>query len=222
MDPKKKNQIKIVIVGAGGFGKEVLLTLNDCNKHRKKFDVLGFIDENKSLYGKKINKKPVLGGLDWFANKKPKDVSCIIAVGDSKIRQKVVKKLEKFKIKFQTIIHPSVICSKFVNIGEGTVIQAGSIINPDTKIGKHVQINMDCSVAHDCTLKDFVTLAPGVHVNGENVIGEGTFLGTGAVTRDKIKIGKWSIIGAGTVIIKDAKQFSLYIGVPGKKRKNCN
>ena len=218
MIQKKTEPIKIVVIGAGGFGREVIWTLNDCNKNSKKYEILGYIDNNSSLHGKKIDNYPVLGGLDWFLEEN-KDVYCIIAIGDSKTRYDIFRKLESKKIKFATIIHPSVISSKFVEIGEGTIIQAGSIITPDTKIGNHVHINMDCSIAHDCDVKDFVTISPGVHINGNNVIGKGSFFGTGAVTIEKITVGEWSVVGAGTVLVKNVPEFSLYVGVPGKLKK---
>jgi len=219
MDPKKKNQIKIVIVGAGGFGKEVLSTLHDCNKKKKRYNMIGFIDDNKSLEGKLIDDVPILGGISWLSKKAARDVRAVVTIGDGKIRQRVVKKLKENHVNFITIIHPSVALSKFVEIGEGTIIQAGSIVMPDTKIGNHVHINMDCSVAHDCTLEDFVTLTPGVHINGNNIIKTGAYLGTGTTTKDMLTIGRWSIIGAGTVLIKNVQEYSMYVGVPGRLKK---
>jgi len=216
------NKIKVIdiaIVGAGGFGREVLLTLLDCNKQLKMYNILGFVDDDKSLEGKSINKIPVLGGLNWLISNNSKNLKCVIAIGDGKLRKEISQKLEKKGIEFATIMHPSVVCSEFVEIGKGTIIQAGSIITPDTKIGDHVHINMDCSIAHDCVLEDFVTVTPGVHINGFVTIGTGVYIGTGAVTKDRIKIGKWSVIGAGTVIIRDVSEFSMYVGVPGKLKK---
>jgi len=215
-----KNQpLKIVIVGAGGFGREVLSTLYDCNKQNKKYNITGFVDEKKSLEGQMINGITVLGGLDWFVTKIGLTVNCVVAIGDSIVRQKVVKKLEKLNVKFTTIIHPSVTLSKFVELGEGTIIQAGSIIMPNTKLGKHVIINMDCSIAHDCNLNDYVTLSPGAHINGDNILERGVYVGAGTVTKDELRIRKWSIIGAGTVLIKNVPEYALYVGVPGKLKK---
>ena len=215
----KINIIGIVIVGAGGFGREVLLTLLDCNRQLKMYNVLGFVDDDKSLLGKSVNNIPVLGGLDWLFSNNSKNFKCIIAIGDGKLRKKIAQQLERENIEFATIMHPSVVCSDFVEIGKGTIIQAGSIITPDTKIGEHVHINMDCSVAHDCVLEDFTTLSPGVHINGFTTIGSCVFIGTGAVAKDRVKIGRGSIIGAGTVLIDDVPEFSLYVGIPGKLKK---
>lgn len=215
----KKRIIKIVIVGASGFGREVLWTLQDCNKKSKKFNVLGFIDDDKSLCGKLISEFPVLGGLNWFSTKAAKNVQCVIAISDPKIREKIVKKLEKLPVSFSIIIHPSVICSKSVSIGKGTIIQAGSILTTDVLVGNHVHINMDSIIAHDSSLGDFVTISPGVHVNGNTKIGSNTFVGTGAIMKEKIEIGNNSIIAAGTVLIDDVPDYTMYAGVPGKPKK---
>lgn len=215
-----KNQpLKIVIVGAGGFGKEVLSTLWECNKQNKKYNVAGFVDNDKSLKGQMINDIPVLGNFNWFSTKDAQSVKSVVAIGDSIVRQKVVKKLEKLNVKFTIIIHPSVTLSKFVELGEGTIIQAGSVIMPDIKIGKHVLINVNCVVGHDSILKDFVTLSPGSLINGNNVIDVGAYLSSGTITKDELRIGKWSIIGAGTVLIKNVPEYALIVGVPGKLKK---
>ena len=214
--------IKIVIVGTGGFGREVLCTLQDCNKKSKKYKVLGFVDDDKSKWNTMIHNFPVVGGVDWFSKKKAFRVSCVVAVGDSKIRQKIVRKLEKMNVKFETIIHPSVICSKNVSIGEGTVIQAGNIITVDIEIGNYVHMNIDCTIGHDSKIKDFVTINPGTHISGNNLIQTGAYIGTGAISIQGIRIGKWSTIGAGTVLIDDVPDHSLYVGVPGKFKKKLN
>jgi sugar O-acyltransferase (sialic acid O-acetyltransferase NeuD family) len=160
--------------------------------------------------------------LEWFSTKDAINVNCPIAIGDSKLRYKIVQKIKKYNVKFPIIIHPSVIHSKFVEFGEGTIIQAGCIITVDAKIGNHVHINLDCTVGHDCIIKDFVTLTPGVHISGRNIVHSGVYFGTGAVTLDRIEIGRWSIIGAGAVLIENVQEFSLYVGVPAKLKKKLD
>lgn len=222
MNREKNELIKIVIVGAGSFGKEVLWTLNDCNEKTKKYEILGFIDDNTSMHGKFVDEIPVIGGFDWFSTESATDVKCVVAIGDPKIRQKIANILEMKKVVFTSVIHPSVIYSKFVNVGTDVIIQAGSIITTDVTIGNHTHINLDCTIGHDCIIGDFVTLSPGVHVSGKNIIEAGTFIGTGAVTNEKLRIGKGSVIGAGTVLIENVPEFSLYVGVPGKMKKKIN
>jgi sugar O-acyltransferase (sialic acid O-acetyltransferase NeuD family) len=215
----KKELTKIVIVGAGGFGKEVLWTLHDCNKQLKRYDVLGFIDDNKKLHNKLIHKKRVLGGHEWFSEKAARNVKCVIAIGGGKIRKKMAEDLERRGVEFETVIHPSVIMSESVKIGKGTIIQAGSVITVDVTIGNHCRIDTNCTIAHDSKIDSYVDLSPGVHINGKNSIHTGTFVGSGTITREKISVGEWSIIGAGTVLINDVPEKSLFVGVPGKLKK---
>lgn len=215
-----KNLKDLVIIGAGGFGREVLWTAQSCNKTSKKYNIIGFIDDDKILTNNVTHGIKVLGGTEWFSTQKTRNLHCVIAIGDSKIRQAIVEKIEKTNVKFTTLIHPSVIHSDSVEIGEGTIVQAGSVLTVDTKIGNHCKIDTNCTIAHDCILEDYVTLNPGVHINGNNRVETGAYLGSGVVTKEKIRIGKWCIIGAGTVLIKDTKDFSVYVGVPGKIKRN--
>ena len=213
-----KPKIDLVIIGTGGFSREVLWTIQDYNEIHNEFSVLGFLDDNESLLGQTIDGIKVLGNTDWIFSKKNK-IKCVIGIADSQTRKKIVHKFEKEKISFQTIIHPSVIFSKSNKIGNGTIIQAGSIITINTVIGDHVHINIDTTIGHNSIIQDFVTISPGVHVNGNTIIEEGTFIGTGAVMQQNLKIGKWAKIGAGTVLLTNVEDYSFYAGIPGKLKK---
>ena len=167
-----KKPIKIVIVGAGGFGKEVLSTILACNRIQKQFDVLGFIDDDENLKGSSINDFPILGNIDWLLSSDLFPLGCVIAIGEPKIRKKIQARLETRDLRFPKIIHPSVIISEFTSIEDGTVIQAGSIISPNIKIGKYVFVNVNSTIGHDCILEDFVTVGPGCMISGENITDE--------------------------------------------------
>jgi|TARA_B110000467_G_C18223073_1_gene424182 sugar O-acyltransferase (sialic acid O-acetyltransferase NeuD family) len=214
---------KIIIIGTGGFGREVLWTIKDCNKQSKKYEILGFIDDNRTLVNTKIENLPVLGTTDWILSNSKIDISYVIGIGDCKSRENIINKLKNKNIRFETIIHPSVIKSESVKIGEGSIIQAGCILTINVVIGKHVHVNIKSTIGHDCVIKDFVTINPGVHVNGGISIGKGSFIGSGVIMKDEIKIGNESVIGAGTVLIKDVPESSLVVGNPGKiKKKDKN
>ena len=219
MNSKSTKKIKIVIYGTGGCGIDFLWTIKDCNKKSKQFEVIGFLNDDKKMKGKTVSGYPVLGGMNWFSTKEAKNVQCVVAIADPRNRKKIVEKLEKKGIKFPTIIHPSVIFSKFKEIGEGVVIQAGCILGPETSLANHVQINMDCTIGHGSRLENYVTLATGVHVNGDNCLGEGAFVGTGVVTKEKITIGKWAIVAGGSCAIRNLKEYRMYAGVPAKMKK---
>ena len=95
------------------------------------------------------------------------------------------------------------------------MITAGSILTNQIRIGNHVHINLDCTIGHDAILQDFTTLAPGVHVSGNVAFGHGCYVGTGANILEKLHIGEWSIIGAGSTITKDVPANTTVVGLPG-------
>lgn len=203
---------KVVILGAGGFAREVLDIIRACNKVDFQYDFLGFIDENPTTHGKVLNDFPVLGGLDWLA--RYGDVRAICGIGNPAIKKKVVAKASALGIGFCSLIHPSAILTPFVSIGKGVVITAGTIMTNQITIGDHVIINLDVTVGHDCAIGNFSTVAPGVHISGNVQIGEGCDIGTGAAIIQGITIGEWTIVGAGAVVTKDLPANVTAVGVP--------
>jgi sugar O-acyltransferase (sialic acid O-acetyltransferase NeuD family) len=205
---------KVAIIGAGGFGREVL-DIFEAEKEST-FEVLGFIVEPQfGSAGTIINDKPILGGFDWL-ERHASDVYVICGVGPSHHRKRLIELAQGVGARFCTIIHPSAILTRWVTIGTGVVITAGCVLTNQIKIGNHVHINLDCTVGHDVVINDYVTLSPGVHVSGNVTLGEGCLVGTGANIIEKLWLGEWSIIGAGSTIVKDVPANSTVVGIPGK------
>jgi sugar O-acyltransferase (sialic acid O-acetyltransferase NeuD family) len=209
----------IVILGAGGFGREVLDIMIAQNKVSKRWKILGFVDENPKLKGKVLNGYRVLGSFDWFSEVDPKEINVVCAIGDNVSKKKVVEKAKGLGLRFANVVHPSVIMTEFVTLGEGVIICAGCILTNQITIGNHVIINLDVTIGHDSIIEDFCTLSPGVHISGRNKIGEGANVGTGAVTIQGIAIGRWSIIGAGAVVVQDIPDKVIAVGIPAKPIK---
>ncbi len=209
---------KLIIIGASGFGREVAWLVERINENNPTWDLVGFLDDDLSIQGKEINGYKVLGTVDTIPTYA--DAYFVCAIGSSKIRKSVVEKVYRAdsKIKFATLVDPSVECSKSVNIGEGSIICAHSIMTVDIEIGKHNVINLDCTIGHDSTLKDFVTLYPSVNVSGMCNIGQCTEIGTGAKIIQEKNICDECIVGAGAVVIKDIKQSGVYVGIPAELR----
>ena len=122
-------------------------------------------------------------------------------------------------MQFATIVDPSVILSKRVVIGEGTIICAGTIATVDISIGKHVIINLDCTLGHDDVIEDFVTIYPSVNVSGNVRVGECSEIGTGVQIIQGKKIKSNTIIGAGAVVIKNIDKPGTYVGVPAREKR---
>ncbi len=141
----------------------------------------------------------------------------IIAIGSCKIRKRVVSQLTVNR--YLTARHPTAIISPHATIAEGSVVMQGAIIQACTYIGKHCIINTGASIDHDCNLADFVHVAPHATVAGGVEIGEGSWIGAGAVIKQGVKIGSWCMIGAGAVVVKDVPDNITVVGVPAKDIK---
>ncbi len=207
---------KVVILGAGGFAREVLDIFMARNSISPEFEILGFIDENPDHWGIMLNGYPVLGGFEWFDTIDKAEIRVICGVGNPAVRRKLVRKAAARGLQFCNIIHPTAVLTPFVKLGEGVVVTAGCIFTNQIKVGNHVHINLDCTIGHDCVIEDFCTIAPGVHISGNVHIKAGCDIGTGAVIIQGVTIGEWSIVGAGAVVTRDIPANTTSVGVPAK------
>lgn len=204
----------IVIIGAGGVGRETSLIIQQINELEPTWNLIGFIDDNKDNWGKVINGYSVIGGIDSLEFLTP-DTYVLIAIANYEVKKKIVNKINN-KLKFATIIHPKVWVHDYMTIGEGTIIYEGAILTANIEIGNHVIISPKCGVGHDSIIKDYVSLLWNVNVSGNDIIEEGVMMGSGSTVIQGKKIGKGSNIGAGAVVIEDVDSFSTAIGVPAK------
>ena len=209
----------VVIVGAGGFGREVLEIFKAQNNISETWDILGFTDENKQLHGTTMNGYPVLGDLDWLREYNSDNLGCVIAITDCEARKQVAERLQEMGINFYNAIHPSVIMSEFVELGKDVIICAGSILTVNIKIGDHVIIYLNSSIAHDVVIGNYCTINPTAIINGNNHLGEGVYVGTGATFIQEVSVGDWSTIGAGAVVIDDIPGRVVAVGVPARVLK---
>lgn len=209
----------LIIVGAGGFGREVAWLVERINTVANTWNLLGFVDDNTELQGAILNNYPVMGNVDLLTNYPDSYVVC--AVGASKTREKIVHTIKEKNpnIRFATLIDPSVEMSQYVSIGEGTVICAHTIITVNISILEHVIINLDCTIGHDAVLEPFVTVYPSANISGMTRIGYGAELGTGMQIIQGKQIGTHSIIGAGAVVVKDIPANCTAVGSPAKPIK---
>ena len=207
---------KIAIYGAGGFGLEVAMLIEQINAVELKWDMVGFFDDGVPE-GRLINDYPVLGGIDSL-NSWPSDLSLVFALGWPYTKINVFQQITNPNIRFPVLVHPSVITgnAKYLDIGEGSIICAGSIITTNITIGRHVIINLACTIGHESTIGDFSSLMPTCNISGEVKIGQGTFWGTGAKIINQKIVGDHAIIGAGAVVTADIPDSVTAVGVPAK------
>lgn len=147
------------------------------------------------------------------------DERCIIAIGNNSIRKKIANNLN---LKFESKAHPKAIISKYSQIGEGTVVFGGAILNANSVIGKHCIVNTAAVIEHDCILADFVHLSPNASLAGNVIVGEGSHIGIGATVIQGVKIGKWVTVGAGAVVTKDIPDYAVAVGIPARVIKINN
>ncbi len=212
---------KVVVVGAGGFGREAIEIFKDINKIEKKWDILGFIDDDPAIHDKYINGFPIIGGLNWLIENS-KEIRCVITIGDPKTKKLIADKLENNGINFINAIHPSVIMSEYVELGKDVIICAGNILTVNIKVGSHVILNINSTVGHDTIIEDYCSIMPTVKINGNNHLYKGVYVGTGASFIHQVSVGMWTTIGAGAVVTKDIPPNVVAVGVPAKviRRKN--
>lgn len=209
----------LIIIGASGFGREVVWLVERINAVKMTWNIVGFIDDNAAIHGSFINGYQVLGGCEKVSEYP--DTYFVCAVGATKVRRAIITKLELNinDLHYATLIDPSAIISKRVNIGSGCIICAGSIITVDISIGDHVIINLDCTIGHDAVIHDFVTLYPSVNISGSTSISEYAELGTGVQIIQGKSIGSETIVGAGAVVVHDLPEKCTAVGSPAKPIK---
>lgn len=206
----------IVIIGAGGFGREVAWLIEEINKTTPEWNLLGFVDDNEKIQGTTINGYKVVGTVEWLKNQ---ELHVVSAIGDPLVKKTVLDKINDSRNHYPVLIHPSVMYSDSVYFGEGTIICAGSILTVNIEIGKHVIVNLDCTVGHDAVIGDYSTVLPSVNISGFADIGERVSVGTGTAIIQGVSIGEKSVIGAGSVVVKNIPSNCTAVGAPAKPIK---
>ena len=206
---------KYYIYGAGGFGRSALPILKETVKD---FNSIFFIDDYSNV--KYCNKIKVIRPKKLNLNLKNDKI--FIAISSIDIRRSIVRKNKLLlKRKHNLISQKSLIFDDF-QIGNGNIISPFCTIGSNVKIGNFVHVNLYSYIEHDCVVGNFVTLSPGVKCNGNVIIEDNVFIGSGAIigngTSEKpVTIGKGSVIGAGAVVLKNLPKNSKIIALPPKK-----
>jgi UDP-perosamine 4-acetyltransferase len=210
----------ILILGAGEQARVVLDILRE-----KGEEVFGLIDicNNPSLWGEEIKGYKILNGMSILPGILKRGIKrAIVAFGDNKKRIEVGKSAKDLGFRLINAISPFAFVSKEVRLGEGIVIGPKVVINTDVEIGDNAIINSGAIIEHDCIIEEGVHIAPGVSLAGGVRVRRCAFVGIGATVIDDLTIGENSIIGAGSVIIKNIPDNVTVVGVPGRIIKEHN
>lgn len=199
----------IAIVGAGGFAREVLWLLADIGVADR---VSGFYETDAHWHDREIAGLPVRPASEIDAG-----WNAVVAVGDPAGRIGILSALPA-GLGFPTFVHPAARIGPRVELGEGTIVCAGSILTCDIGIGRHVHLNIGTTVGHDCIFGDFVTTAPAVNVSGRCALGRAVYIGTNACLREGLHVPESSVIGMGAVLVGQPDGPGTYVGNPARKR----
>lgn len=197
----------LIIVGASGHGKVVA----DLAETLQQYKEIYFLDDD-------LQKKSCMGyqviGTSADIDSYVTMADFAVAIGNAKIREKILEGLLQSGANVPVLIHPNACVAKNVQIGVGTVVMAGSVIQADSHIGKGCIINTCSSVDHECVLEDYVHIAVGTHLAGAVQVGKSTWIGAGATVSNNIKICGDCMIGAGALVVRNVRESGTYIGVP--------
>ena len=195
----------VAVIGAGGHAAVVASTLLAAGH-----DVAGFFDDAPATWGTTILGLPVIGPIAELSSR---GISrAVLGIGNNETRMKLASRL---RLEWVTAIHPFSWVAPDVQLGPGTVICAGAVVQPGARIGSHVIVNTRSSVDHHCQVGDYSHLAVA-HLAGGASMGEGVFLALGSVVLPKVHVGDWAIVGAGAVATKDVAPRTTVVGVPAR------
>ena len=208
----------IAIYGAGGLGKEVLALINALPE----WNPIGFYDDQLSK-GSLVNELPVLGNIEKLIIDSKENINLVIAIGNPTIKKDLVNKLKGINgIHYPILIHPSAVLMDraATELGDGSIIGAGCIMTTDIFIGKHVLVNINSTIGHDCLVGDFTSIMPGVNLAGEVNVGSEVLIGSGANIMNGIHLGDQCKIGMGAVVLQNINAGVTAAGVPAKMIKS--
>ncbi len=194
------------LYGAGGHALVVADALRDL-----KVPVAGLIDDNPVRV--RDSTGSILPGFGINSQFRIPDSALIITIGNCRVRALLADRLDA---RYHTLIHPSAIVSRTVEIAEGSVVMHGAIVQVASRIGRHVIVNTGARVDHECTIHDFAHIAPSVNLCGDVTVGEGAIIGAGAIVLPGVRIGKWSVVGAGAVVLRDVPDYAVVVGNPAR------
>lgn len=199
---------QVIIIGASGHGKVIADIVTVAGDR-----VVGFLDDDteKTICGS----FPVLGMVEDAKNYT--NCSFVIAIGSNAIRKKIA---ESMVVKqWYTAIHPSAVISPSAVIGEGTVVMPNVVVNAEAIVGQHCILNTGSVIEHENRIGDYVHISPCVALAGNVLVGELTHIGIGACVKNNTVICNGCVIGAGAVMVRDANEPGVYVGVPGRRIK---
>lgn len=204
--------LKIIIVGAGGYAKEIAFLIS----RLPKYELIGFVDDKHSALPSHILGKPVLGPISNLVSY-DSEINVAIGIAAPRIKKEIyIKLLNNPYLSFPNLIDPSALIGLSIDLGVGNVLMANTTYTADITIGNFNMINIGSTIGHDAVIGDYNAIFPSVNVSGSVVIGNENEIGVGAKIIQDILIRDRNIIGAGAVVIRNIESQTKNVGVPAK------
>jgi sugar O-acyltransferase (sialic acid O-acetyltransferase NeuD family) len=219
----------LVIVGAGGFARETAQAVAAVNARGAAdgwgpvWRLLGFLDDDPLLTGRVLDGVTVLGGTDLLSAFA--DAWVVVCVGNPRnyfSRAAIVRRLGLPEERYAVVVHPSAQLSPSSSVGPGSVILAQCALTASVSVGAHVAVMPQTVLTHDTVVSDFATLASGVRLGGGAFAGTGAYLGAGALIRERVRIGAWSTVGMGSVVLRDVPGGQVWAGNPARHLRDVD
>ncbi|QOR66331.1 acetyltransferase [Cytobacillus suaedae] len=201
---------RLIIIGASGHGKVVA----DIALKMDKWQRVVFLDDDETI---KSSMGLEVIGSSFDVYNYIDEYEIFVGIGNNITRQRIHEMLEAIGARIPVLIHPNAVIGEQVDVGSGTAVMAGVIVNCCTKIGKSCIINTGSTIDHDNIIEDFVHISPGAHLAGTVKIGEGSWLGIGSLVSNNINITSGCKVGAGSVVVKDITEPGVYVGIPVRR-----
>lgn len=211
--------MRILILGAGGHAQvaaDILFRMRDAGE-----EVLpiGFLDDDESLHGKTFLGLEVLGSISKVNEFQHN--ALFPAIGDNGQRSRVFAQLSAKDETFVSAIHPRAVLAPDVKPEPGCLICAGCVVNTGSAIMADSILNTGCTIDHHNKIGPHAHIAPGVNLGGEVEVAQGAFMGIGSCAAPRVRIGAWSVVGAGAAVVSDVPGNETWAGVPARKIKGA-
>lgn len=209
--------MRCVIAGAGGHGRVVLDILLNAAMH----EVVGFVDSNPELAGRRMDGRLVLGDLSRLPELRMQYgiEAAVVAIGDNHVRREFAERIERLGLELINAVHPSANLAHNVTLGRNVVIAAGALVCAHCQIGDSVILNTGCIVDHESMIGTAAHVCPGTRLAGRVTVESGAFVGVGATVIQNVRVGFDSVVGGGAVVIRDVAPMSTVVGVPAREIK---